>query len=243
VFNCQFADSTKATSVFTYCGAHSKLVGMIATAIYTGNFPGSMSSFTALYPTLTAPQLVDIASAWLHSGNYYQSLLAAYQAAVAGHPPTVLGAYEGGLASMDLGGNLLTLEKQSICARYHPGVYNYILDYLSILQSYGVKLLNYYSLDQLPVSDFSAGVTSCYGVYDDWLSTAGRGDGSDGKHDNRIEIGTTAPLGIIDFRTAVTPIGAAINTWNGMKAVPSRANNMYVKPVRPGRAGRRLFRR
>lgn len=215
VFNVQFGAQGTMDSVTTYCNAHGLPIDMVVTAPYISAQPANETAggMADIYPDLTAPQLIDFTWWWFLEGGFYAENLALYQARCAAQG-CLLGCYEGGLASLSMGGDATTQDAQAINGRYHPDVYPMMFGWHSFLQGYGVKTANNYNFDQLPVNDGGGATNSTYGVYWGTAVKRGRGDGSDALHDNRTEV-FGGPPGLVDMATAVSPLGLAFNDWNG----------------------------
>ena len=249
VFNCQAAVSSTAEVLFTWLSANSVYADMIVIAPYFSNAPADLPSMTSIYAGLNAGQILDLADAYLAYANYYQPLLGAYQAAVSGHTgfagqPVALGCYEGGISGLSMGGSGPQQELQAVACHYHPQVGALTTGYMAILQSYGFSIFNYYCLDQVPVVESGSYQTATYGVYLAYGALPGKGDGSDGLHDNLPDIAGTPPSAP-NLLLDVTPIGAAINSWNGMGTVVTTTYNHPRSTIKPrlNRSQRRLFSR
>jgi hypothetical protein len=238
VFNCQQDGPATGSDVFTYCNAHGQTVDLIVISPYT-NVPDikAQTQWNTIFDGLTAAQTCDFADIQNNLANRYQPVWAGWQAAVA-NQTTVSGhtcrwgAYEGGQYTSAVGGADLSQVRQNFGGRYHPLEYPVTLGLLSLLQSYGCSVFNHYALDQPPILG-GPGVQGFFGVYYAHGALAGRGDGSDGLHDNRPDI-AGAPPGVVNLLTAVTPIGQAYNDWNGaIVSIPLTSGTASAGSVTP----------
>lgn len=224
VFNCALDSPDTFVTVANYCDQHGFKIDRAMIAPYLQSGPLNVTGLGGLVSGYNAAQLADQCDAWAGLGNFYQPKLKGWQDLVASVGMSInqaigLSGYEGGLATMNLGGNQATQEAQSFGSRYHPQVYKMGLGYLSMLQSYGMMEFNDYNLTQPATADFTAYRTSNYGKYWAFNATAGIGDGSDGLYDNRPDIAGVPP-GVPNLLLDVSPWGAAMNFWNGASTSP-----------------------
>jgi hypothetical protein len=117
---------------------------------------------------------------------------------------------------------------------YHPNWAIYTNDYHALLQSYGFVNANHYAY-VMPWPSNAA-----WGVYHNAYQLPGKGDGTDGKADNRLYLATPGQAHSLPSTTeqdhvTVSTRGYAINQWMG--------DNSVVTPPPPPVVKRILFRR
>jgi hypothetical protein len=197
-------------------------VGAIAIACYIdadgGRYTATPSSMTA-YTNWDTQQVIDL---WVHDFAYDTTdLVAGRQAivsALAAHNArtgdnTVLYAYEGGIQTVYPGSVTNALAK-TWDATYDPNWYIIEQDLYGIWQSIGYQRFNIYALSMIQVSG------DLWGVYRSTDQDHGRGDGSDGKANNRLCLAqpglphSKASTTNVDL-TNVSVRGQALLNWNG----------------------------
>lgn len=211
-FGCTTVDSTTYTSLLSYCASISAPVDLILISDYVSIVPQQVGGVD--YSVYDAAMLVDCTDATIQLAGQVAAGFAAVQAAcvaasTGGH--TVRwGIYEAQTFT-SIGGTTLQQQKQAYGAVLHPLQYQAKLANFALAQQNGATVMAIYSFDEQAFDEFP---NANYGVFHAVNPTNGIGDGSDGLHDNRPDIVGTPPA-VPDLRTAVYPMGAAVQAWNG----------------------------
>lgn len=220
-FGCTAVDSSTYTSLLTYCASISAPVDLILISNYVNIVPQQVAGIN--YTPYDAAMLVDCSDAAIQLSGQVASDFAAVQAACvaasSGGHTVHWGLYEA-QSTTSIGGTTLQQQEQAFAAVFHPLQYRAKLANFALAQAHGATVFAIYSFDEQAFDEFAQ---TNYGVFHAVNATNGIGDGSDGKHDNRPDI-AGAPPAIPDLRTAVYPMGAAVQTWNGSLDLPTPGN-------------------
>jgi hypothetical protein len=223
-----------------------------------GNVPAGEPTLAALYATMTVDQLVDCYESRIAFDTYFQDRIAASLATITnpttGFPGAKLMAYEASLniASVDwgaaFGGSDTVAQKQAWSGHFHPRMGSAVgPGYFYMCQQSGMTgYLNYYTHSEAFGPLNSAAYIVIYGPYLSWNMQAGKGDGTDGKYNQLPSLGGTGTgIGVVDLSQAVSVIGAAIKSWNGLSpAVISTKQPVVMKYLpRFNRSRSRPFQR
>jgi hypothetical protein len=218
-FGCQLGNpSLTAGEVLGYCNANNIPVDMLLLADYFAYEPYNVAGLTALQGGLTAAQLADGVEASKALGMIFDPEFKLFTSLIATQNAThvvqtALGGYEGGAAGHVAGGDQATQERQSMSAKFHTQTRKTAFAHMGQLQAYGLSIYNQYCNTQPAVNDFTAYKISVYGIHQGYASRPGKGDGTDGLHNNLPDIAGVPP-GPINLTLAVSPIAAGLRDWN-----------------------------
>jgi hypothetical protein len=179
----------------------------------------------AVTPGLCAGMYLEVDAEWL------------YVQAVNGNTLTVTRGAEGTTPATHANGAAISnaiVPQLNRDAVYHPNWYIIEQDFYAMMQNYGLKHFNVYAYSMVYSGN------SAWGIYHTLDQTYGRGDGSDGKADNRLCRATPglpnskSPL-VNQDKMNVSVRGRAFIDWNGgSNALP------VVPPPGPPASWRRL---
>lgn len=222
-----------------FCQAHGVPIDVLATAPYIYLQPEMQPSLTAVYDAMTGEQVVDQAEVWqllgkdvvLQNTADHRAELASY-----GYTDTEIYCYEMGPAYARLGGTALNQARHSQYLHKSPRYANVLFNFFKSLQDRGVVGGAMYTLFGGYGSEGGAPGTAMYGMYFGCDTPSGKGDGSDGRTDNRIDPFT------VDGKVSVP--GYAVKAWNaGLGATPPPPPPPPAPPRSRSRAGRGYRRR
>lgn len=221
VFNVFINSAGLADGLVTWCDANNKRIDALAMATYYAVGPQQISTagFDDVYNALTTEQVCDLAEYQNLFVETFAPRFAEHRAILDAHGYTSakLLAYEMGPATASLGGSDENQAKHTQGLHQHPRFRHILLDSYKELQDAGCVLGCLYVIHNVYVGEGSANGTKMYGAYTGWDQLAGKGDGSDGKADNRIDPWNTG--------AHVSVVGQSVLEWN---AVPVAAEPDHV---------------
>jgi hypothetical protein len=232
-------DQGRATGAPGYTGPIP--VDCVAIAPYFGNV--RMDGNTAGVNALKGEQVLDASEATFQDGFAAGAAgtVTANRAVLTarGYTGAAVVCYEGGPSYGGLGGTAPTKYYRSFTWGYHPRMRGLQLRYFQALQDAGCTLLCLLNLDGAPTQEPGSNDASVYSAFPAISWVAGKGDGTDGKFDNRAALadGSGLPkLPALDQMVSVT--GQAVDEWNAGSASAPPNRRPAPQPDRGRQPGR-----
>ncbi|MFO0954463.1 MAG: hypothetical protein U0835_25550, partial [Isosphaeraceae bacterium] len=212
--------------IAAYCRANSIPIDYVALAPYWYLQPEHQPGLDAVYDSLTTEQVIDVSEYWelwghdvvRQNGTEHRARLAAN-----GFASARLCCYEMGPAYARLGGSPINQGKHSQGAHKHPRFRNVMLAEWAAQQTQGHDFGCIYTSHGGYASEGGAPGTSLYAAYLGSDMLAGKGDGSDGRNDNRVDPFTVA--------NKVSVVGQSMIDWNSTPATPVGPPNPDPTPT------------
>ena len=217
-----------------YCAAHGIPVDCVGLAPYWYLQPELQPSLTSVYDALTGEQVLDLAEVWqlwgqdvvLQNAADHRAALASY-----GFNDAFLYCYEMGPAYARLGGTNTHQAQHSQYCHKSPRFAGVLFNYYKALQDRGVRGGDIYAMMGGYAAEGGAAATSMYGMFSGCDMRAGKGDGTDGEADNRVDPYTV--------HTKASVVGYTLKAWNAGLAAPPPPPPPPPRPPRSrSRAGR-----
>lgn len=222
------------TDLAAYGQAHSVPIDRLALAPYLYVKPELQPGQDAAYDGLTTEEVLDqdeACMAWYKDSTRQNAGLHRAEMAKYGYGSVKTCCYEMGPAYARIGGTDVNQAKHSQGSQRHPRFRRVMAAYWAEQQAQGHDVGLDYASHGANASEGGASSTSIYNCYWACDCEAGKGDGTDGKADNRVN-----PW-VLDGKVSV--VGQSILDWNAPPSTPPPAPlPVYPSPSRvPARLG------